>query len=192
MDILKKKIHDFKPIEMPDIAKEDGYFDLLYGVLKKINKTGQKSSNTISAMKDEIVEEVQKTYQTVEEMREERIRVIRDNERLEKGVIELNDIVENLGRAAEVTKIPELAEMITIASKAVDQINAKLGIIKVPAEPHTKIDDEYHIKINTEVSQNKANEGKISGVVEQGYRRGDKVLRRASVIVFKFEGIENE
>ena len=93
MDILKKKIHDFKPIEMPDIAKEDGYFDLLYGVLKKINKTGQKSSNTISAMKEEIVEEVQKTYQTVEEMREERIRVIRDNERLEKGVIELNDIV---------------------------------------------------------------------------------------------------
>jgi len=122
--MLAKKIEDFKPITLTNTEEEESYFDVLYGVLKKINKTGQKSSNTLSMLKDEIVEEVQKTYQNVEEIREERIKVIRDNERLEKGVIEYNDILNNIERAAQFTKLPDLVEMTSIAIKAVEQINA--------------------------------------------------------------------
>ncbi|MBT3824080.1 MAG: nucleotide exchange factor GrpE [Candidatus Marinimicrobia bacterium] len=190
--MLAKKIEDFKPITLTNTEEEESYFDVLYGVLKKINKTGQKSSNTLSMLKDEIVEEVQKTYQNVEEIREERIKVIRDNERLEKGVIEYNDILNNIERAAQFTKLPDLVEMTSIAIKAVEQINAKLGIIEIPAEPFSTPDAEYHMIINTEITENESADGKIATVDKKGYRRGDKLLRLASVIVFKWEGKKDE
>lgn len=192
MNLLKKKIEDFKPISLEELPNDDNYFDLLYGLLKKINKSGQKSSNTLSALKDEILTEVKRTSTTVDEVRDERAKVLHDNDKLKKGVIEYNDIVENLHNAALSTKIPELYDMTTIALKALEQINMKLGVVRIPSERFTKPDAEYHMILNTVKTDNESYDGQIANTIETGFRRGNEVLRRASVEIYKYEGTGNE
>ena len=136
--------------------------------------------------------EVKKTSTTIDDIRDERIKVLHDNEKLEKGILEYNDIVENLHNAAQSMKSLELAEMTTIALKALTQINAKLGVTKIPSDSHTIPDSEYHIICNTKDTENESFNDQISKVVENGYRRGEKVLRRASVTVFKYKDSGNE
>ena len=87
MKLLDKKLEDFKPISLDDQAQDDNYFDLLFTILKKINKSGLKSSNTLSILKDEILMEVKKTSTTIDDIRDERIKVLHDNEKLEKGIL---------------------------------------------------------------------------------------------------------
>ena len=192
MNLLKKTIEDFKPISLEDLPNDDNYFDLLYGLLKKINKSGQKSSNTLSALKDEILTEVKRTSTTVDEVRDERAKVLHDNDKLKKGVIEYNDIVENLHNAALSTKNSELYDMTTIALKALDQINTKLGIVKIPSDRFTKPNAEYHMILNTVTTDNESYDGQIANTIETGFRRGNEVLRRASVEIYKYEGTGNE
>jgi len=192
MNLLKKNIEDFKPISLEDLPNDDNYFDLLYGLLKKINKSGQKSSNTLSALKDEILTEVKRTSTTVDEVRDERAKVLYDNDKLKKGVIEYNDIVENLHNAALSTKNSELYDMTTIALKALDQINTKLGVLKIPSDRFTKPDAEYHMILNTVTTDNESYDGQIANTIETGFRRGNEVLRRASVEIYKYEGTGNE
>jgi molecular chaperone GrpE (heat shock protein) len=192
MNLFKKKLEDFGPIALDDMPNDHSYFDLLYGLLKKINKSGQKSSNTLSALKDDILNEVKQTTSTIDEIREQRAKVLHDNEKLTKGVIEYNDIVENLHNAALLTKNSELYDMTTIALKALGQINTKLGMVKIPSERFTKPDAEYHMILNTVITDNESYDDQIVNTIETGFRRGDVVLRRASVEIYKYEGTRNE
>jgi molecular chaperone GrpE (heat shock protein) len=192
MNLLNKKLEDFEPISLDDLPSDDHYFDLLYGLLKKINKSGQKSSNTLSALKDEILTEVKHTSSTVDEVRDERAKVLHDNDKLKKGVIEYNDIVENLHNAALSTKNAELYDMTKIALKALEQINAKLGVIRIPSDKFTKPDAEYHMIHNAKATDNELYDGQIANTIENGFRRGNEILRRASVEIYKCEDIANE
>lgn len=192
MNLLKKNIEDFKPISLEDLPNDDTYFDLLYGLLKKINKSGQRSSNTLSALKDEILTEVKRTSTTVDEVRDERAKVLHDNDKLKKGVMEYNDIIENLHNAAVSTKNAELYDMTTIALKALEQINTKLGVVKIPSDRFIKPDAEYHMILNTTGTDNESYDGQIANTVETGFRRGNEVLRRASVEIYKYGESGNE
>jgi molecular chaperone GrpE (heat shock protein) len=191
MKLLNKKLTDFKPIHLDENVQDDSYFDLLNNILKKIKKSGQKSSNTLSSMKDEILSEVGKTSDILNDMRDSRMKVLHDNDKLEKGILEYNDIVENLNRAAITTDIPELGEMTGVAVKALSQINAKLGVNNIPSEPYTAADPEYHIIVGTDITENNSYVDQISKTIEIGYRRGDKVLRRSSVTIFKDKDTDN-
>ncbi len=192
MNLLKKKLEDFEPISLENLPHDDNYFDLLYGLLKKINKSGQKSSNTLSALKEEILTEVKRTSTTVDEVRDQRSKVLHDNDKLKKGVIEYNDIVENLHHAALLTKNSELYDMTTIALRALEQINTKLGVIKIPSDKFTKPDAEYHMILNSVVTNNESYDGQIANTIEVGFRRGNEVLRRATIEIYKYEDSGNE
>ena len=67
-----------------------------------------------------------------------------------------------------------------------------MGIQTVPAEPGQKIDIKYHHKVETVSVQNKNQDQTVNKVVENGYRRGDRLLRKASVIANKYEGTDHE
>ena len=192
MNLLSRKLSDFQPIELEKQDEVENYFDLLNGILKKINKTGQKSSNTLSSLKEEILSEVGKTSDLMNDLRDSRMSILNDNEKLEKSIIEYNDIIENLNRAAKSTSIPELSEMTNIAVKALDQVNAKVGITRIPSDANTNTDPEYHIILNTVDTDNLSYSNQIANTLESGYRRGEKVLRRSSVSIYKIEDEENE
>ena len=87
---------------------------------------------------------------------------------------------------------PTTDDMTTIALKALDQINTKLGVIKIPSERFTKPDAEYHMILNTVTTDNESYDSQIANVIETGFRRGNEVLRRASIEVYKYEDSINE
>ncbi len=192
MNLFKKKLEDFEPISLENLPHDDNYFDLLYGLLKKINKSGQKSSNNLSALKEEILSEVKRTSTTIDEVRDQRSKVLHDNDKLKKGVIEYNDIVENLHNAASLTKNSELYDMTKIGLKALEQINTKLGVVTIPSDRFTKPDAEYHMILNVVVTNNESYDGQIANTIETGFRRGGEVLRRASIEIYKYEDSDNE
>ncbi len=192
MNLFKKKLEDFEPISLENLPNENHYFDLLYGLLKKINKSGQKSSNNLSALKEEILSEVKRTSTTIDEVRDQRSKVLHDNDKLKKGVIEYNDIVENLHNAASLTKNSELYDMTKIGLKALEQINTKLGVVTIPSDRFTKPDAEYHMILNVVVTNNESYDGQIANTIETGFRRGGEVLRRASIEIYKYEDSDNE
>ena len=191
--MIYKRLKDFKPISIDEsLEMDDSQFHQLSQLLSRIGKSEQKTSQIVELMKDDLSDQLESSKQLIDDVRREKNEVKRDVKILERGLLEYFNILDSLQTAAESINDEQFLDSIDVAIQAKEQISESMGIQTVPAEPGQKIDIKYHHKVETVSVQNKELNSTVNKVVENGYRRGDRLLRKASVIANKYEGSDHE
>jgi molecular chaperone GrpE len=138
----------------------------------------------VAAERDEYLALAQRVQADFDNYRK---RAIRDQERLvahahERLVRELLPVLDDLERALEAAEQHEeakLVEGVELVEKALRSALAKEGLVEI--ETDGEFDPHVHEALLTQPSE--AAPGSVVGVVQRGYRLGDKVVRPARVIV---------
>jgi molecular chaperone GrpE len=148
------------------------------------------------AEKDRQVQEyIAKYRQAAAEFDEARLRlrreIAKDVERTRRDVLaELLDVIDNLDRALDAGRKTSSAETLLQGVEMVRrQFLSKLeglGVTPIAAADAT-FDPAVHEAITTVPTTSPDQDGRIVGVIRQGYRIGDDVLRPAAVAVAKSE-----
>jgi molecular chaperone GrpE len=146
------------------------------------------------AEKDKQVQEYLAKYrQAASEFEESRLRLRReiskDIERVRREILsELLDVVDNLDRALDAARQSPSPDALL---QGVDMVRRQflsklegLGVKPIPAAS-TKFDPSVHEAISTVPAASADQDGMVVGVIRQGYRIGDDVLRPAAVAVAK-------
>jgi molecular chaperone GrpE len=148
------------------------------------------------AEKDKQVQEyIAKYRQAASEFEESRLRLRReiskDIERVRREILsELLDVIDNLDRALDAARQSSSPDALL---QGVDMVRRQflsklesLGVKPIPAAS-TKFDPSVHEAISTVPAASADQDGMVVGVIRQGYRIGDDVLRPAAVAVAKSE-----
>ena len=146
------------------------------------------------AEKDKQIQEYLTKYrQASSEFDEMRLRLRReiskDVERARRDVIsELLEVLDNLERALEAGRISTSGETLL---QGVDMVRRQflskleaLGVKPIDSAD-ARFDPALHEAVSTVPAATPEQDGKVIGVVRQGYRIGDEVLRPAAVAVAK-------
>jgi molecular chaperone GrpE (heat shock protein) len=188
MNFFKKKISEFKPIQIDNNQKyNDSIYIELSKLLKRIGRSEQKSSQISELLKDEISEKLSKYDEIIDQVREKNIQQGTYLKTLEKGLLDYMDIIDNFEKVKEEIEDQTLLSSINVAVNIKDQINNKIGVLQLPGVG-ADIDIEAHYIIKTEETDNMQLDKKVKEVVEQGYRIGERLLRKATIIGYKYRG----
>ena len=140
---------------------------------------------SVAAERDEYLALAQRVQADFENYRK---RALRDQERLvahahERLVRELLPIVDDLERALEAAERHEEAQLVDgvkLVEKSLRAALAKEGLTEI--DTSGRFDPHVHEALLTQPAED-AEPGSVVGVVQRGYRLGDKVVRPARVIV---------
>lgn len=192
MNIFKKKISEFKPIQINiDQQYDDSIYKKLSKLLKRIGRSEQKSAQLSELLKEEISEKLSKYDELIDQVREKNIQQGTYLKTLEKGLLDYMDIIDNFEKVKERIEDKALLNSINVAVSMKHQINNKIGVLQLPGVG-TDIDIEVHYIIKTEETDNVQFDNKVKEVVEQGYRIGERLLRKATIIGYKYRGINEK
>jgi molecular chaperone GrpE (heat shock protein) len=181
--MINKKLIDFKTIDIDENSELDhSLFNQLSDLLKRIGKSEQKTSQIIELLKDDLSDQLESSKELVDNVRQEKNEVKRDIDALEKGLLEYFNILDGLQKAAEQLEDKVFLDAVNVAIRAKEQINAGLGIQIIPSDPGQIINPKYHYIVKSVVTKLDSQDSTINLTIEHGYRRGDRVLRLASVI----------
>jgi molecular chaperone GrpE len=146
------------------------------------------------AEKDRIAQEyIAKYRQAASEFEESRLRlrreITKDIERARRETLsELLEVVDNLDRAIESAQKGAAADAVL---QGVEMVRRQflmklegLGVTRIVADGQP-FDPALHEAITTVPAQSSSDDGRVVGIVRQGYRIGEDVLRPASVAVAK-------
>jgi molecular chaperone GrpE len=145
------------------------------------------------AEKDKQAQEyIAKYRQAASEFEEARLRLRRetgkDVERARRDILaELLDVVDNLDRALDAARQSSSPDALLKGVEMVRrQFLSKLEAFGVtPIDSSARFDPALHEAISTVPAASDDEDGTIAGVIRQGYRIGDEVLRPAAVAVAK-------
>jgi molecular chaperone GrpE len=148
------------------------------------------------AEKDKQVQEyIAKYRQAASEFEEARLRLRReiskDIERVRREILsELLEVVDNLDRALDAARQSPSADTLLqgvemVRRQFLSKLEA-LGVKPIPASS-TAFDPSLHEAISIVPAASADQDGMVVGVIRQGYRIGDDVLRPAAVAVAKSE-----
>ena len=186
--MINKELIDFKTIDIDENSELDySLFNQLSDLLKRIGKSEQKTSQIIELLKDDFSDHLESSKELVDNVRQEKNEVKRDIDALEKGLLEYFNILDGLQKAAEQLEDKVFLDAVNVAIRAKEQINAGLGIQIIPSDPGQTINPKYHYIVNSVVTKLDSQDSTINLTIERGYRRGDRVLRLASVIANVYE-----
>jgi molecular chaperone GrpE len=135
-----------------------------------------------------------------DEFDQSRARLRREiSKEIERGrreiLADLLDVVDNLDRAIEAARGGAAADTFDALIKGVEMVRRQFlsklegfGVTRIEAEGQP-FDPSVHEAVSAVPAPSAADDGRILGVVRQGYRVGDDVLRPAAVAVAK-AGVE--
>ena len=182
----------FEPIQVPEIPEPDyGVFASLNDILKKVGRVGQRTTQTIDLLRSDVNEAVEQLKDDVEQNRLRQNELESSLKSLETGLLDFMDIIDNLHGAVEKIDDPAFVNAVEVAVRAKDQINQRIGIQQVPGVG-SRFDNQVHFIANSKPVQNEHQDGFILEIIENGYVRGPRLLRKATVVCGKWSGGENK
>jgi molecular chaperone GrpE len=145
---------------------------------------GAPDVGALQAERDQLFDRLQRLAAEFDNFRKRSAReqaglIERANERLVK---ELLPVLDDLGRALEAAEEHEgakLEEGVRLVHRSLADLLAKEGLAEIDTDG--KFDPHVHEALLSQPSD--AEEGSVIEVVQKGYRRGDRVLRPARVVV---------
>ena len=140
----------------------------------------------------QLTETVAKYRQASAEFEESRLRLRReiskDIERARREILaDLLDVVDNLDRAIQAagpSSSSPLLDGVEMVRRQFLQKLEGLGVTRIDVDGQT-FDPTLHEAVTSVPAESPAHDGRIVGIVRQGYRIGTDVLRPASVAVAK-------
>ncbi|MGH9310239.1 MAG: nucleotide exchange factor GrpE [Vicinamibacterales bacterium] len=174
-------------------------------------QTGEPTTGTTASLKPTYVEELEQRLaekdkqlqdalsryrQASNEYEESRLRLRREiSKDVERGrreiLADLLEVVDNLDRALEAARSSASPDTLNALLQGVDMVRrqflAKLegfGVTRIESDDEI-FDPRLHEAVSTVPAATEEQDGRVVGIVRQGYRIGNDVLRPASVAVAK-------
>ena len=141
----------------------------------------------LRAEKDALYQQLLRTAADFDNFRKRARREIEDGERraADHMLLELLPVMDNLERAAsaaaQAADVKAVAEGVTMVLKQFEEVSAKLGMQRLPT-----VGQHFDPNLHDAVQQRETDEfppGAIVAEVVPGYRRHDRLLRPALVVV---------
>lgn len=188
MNKIKKTLSNFKPIELESDEKfDETIYQELSNLLKRIGRSEQKSAQISTLLKDEISEKLTQYEELINKVKERSIKQEKYFKMLENAILEYYDIIDNMAESVAKIGDESYSNSIRVAQNAINQINEKIGIQKIPGAG-AEIDLAVHYVVNSEITQNEKLTNTVKEVLEEGYRIGDRIIRHATVVGYKYGG----
>jgi len=183
---IRKKLSDFEPIEIDNDSKiDDSTYKQLSKLLIRIGRSEQKTAQISEFLKDEITLKLSKYDDIIEKVKEQNVKQEKYFKILEKGLIGYFDIIDNMMKSSKQFDDQSYVDLLRVTIKALKQINERIGIIEIPGKG-SEIDLDVHYIMGTEITSDKTLDNKVKDVVENGYRIGERLIRKATIIGFKY------
>jgi molecular chaperone GrpE len=179
---------DFLPVDLPeDLNPDYSTFDLLSDLLRKVGRTGQKTAQSVDLMRSDFDSALELLKSEVESGRKANASAEADLKAVEGGFLELMDILDNLQRAAESIEDRAFLDAVSVAVKAKTQIMERIGIQQIPGKG-ASFDIEVHFVTRADPVDSPKLDNTVTDVIQNGYRRGSRLLRKATVVCGKYGG----
>jgi len=183
---VNKLLNKFEPIEKEDfteamdISLVENYIDLA----GKISRMHQKSNQTISYSLEQIIQSLKKNDTLIENLKEQKTELTRENEVLVRLFIDMADIIYNYCVAAQKAEDINLINSSLTLIKAFELNLEKIGLKKITGIGENP-DSLYHYVIEEKLTEDKRQVGKILEIYNQGYTYNGKILKKAEVVIGK-------
>ena len=188
LSLLDKKLGEFKPVDISsDIELDNSVFESLQQLLNRVARSQQKSSQSAELIHDEIKSLVSQHSALINDISETNAKLKGGLETIEKGLIDYIDILDELQSAARQLGDKNFSDTIDVALKAASQINERIGLFSV-GSAGTAVDSEIHYVVNSRGTDSAALNDTVAEVVKCGYKIGDRLIRKASIIAFRKGG----
>ena len=184
---LPTKLSDFSPVQLDQSVEIDNsIYSELHQLLTRVSKSGQKSAQITELLQDEINKTLSQSREMVDEVLEQKRQLANQLKTAERGFLDLLDLVDGLRGIAKMIEDKAIADTIRVTLKAKDQICERVGVQLIPCIGMI-VDSEVHFVNETEVTDNQEQNNVVSRVIQDGYRLGEKLLRKATVITYKYQ-----
>lgn len=181
----KERSH-FQPIPALDLPEPDyGVFDALNEILKRIGRSGQRQSQNLDLLRDSFDGVTETLKEELQGVRQRQQELESDLKAHEISLLELADIIEAMGIASTTIPDPAFTRASDVAVKTMREILVKLGFQIIPGVGST-FDSSVHYVIEAESVDSIDKDGAVLRVVQSGYRRGSKLIRKATVVCGKW------
>lgn len=188
MSLLDKKLEDFKPVDLSnDVEIDNSVYETLKQLLSRVARSQQKSSQSAELIHDEIKSLVSQHSSLINDISETNAKLKATIESIEKGLIDYIDILDELKSAADQLGDKNFSDTINVALKAASQINDRIGLTAVGSKG-TPVDSEIHYVVNARSTDSDALNDTVAEIVKCGYKIGDQLIRKASIIAFRKGG----
>ena len=184
---LPTKLSDFSPVQLDQSVEIDNsIYSELHQLLTRVSKSGQKSAQITELLQDEINKTLSQSREMVDEVLEQKRQLANQLKTAERGFLDLLDLVDGLRGITKMIEDKAIADTIRVTLKAKDQICERVGVQLIPCIGMI-VDSEVHFVNETEVTDNQEQNNVVSRVIQDGYRLGEKLLRKATVITYKYQ-----
>ena len=188
MSLLDKKLEDFKPVDVSsDIEIDNSVFESLQQLLNRVARSQQKSSQSAELIHDEIKNLVSQHGSLINNISETNAKLKAGLESIERGLIDYIDILDELQSAARQLGDKNFLDTIDVALKAASQINSRIGLVSV-GSTGTAVDSEIHYVVDSRETDSASLNDTVAEIVKCGYKIGDRLIRKASIIAFRKGG----
>jgi molecular chaperone GrpE len=182
------RLEDFAPIDLPENLDPDySTFDLFSDLFRKVGRTGQKTAQSVDLLHSEFESALNLLKTEVETGRMTSAKSEADLKEVEGGFLELMDILDHLQLAAESIEDRAFLDAVNVAVKAKTQIMERIGIQQIPGTG-AAFDVEVHFVSRAEPVVSAKLDNTVTEVIQNGYRRGNRLLRKATVVCGKYGG----
>lgn len=188
-----ENLKNLKPFTLDEDSRiDDSEYQQLTSLLKRISKSNQKASQVSELLKDDLTEKLEGYKELVDDVRNEKNIIKQDIETLEVGLLEYFDILDDLNKVAEKSDDQDFINATSVAIKAKNQINERLGIQNIPVSKGISIDPDVHYIVKSVEVNEEKHDSTVNHAIQNGYRRGNRLLRKATVVSNVYKGDNNE
>ena len=188
MNLHEKKLSDFQPIKIDEDQQIDKtIYNELSKLLKRVGRSEQKSAQISELLKNEITSKLKKYEVIIDEIREKNAKQKKLKKELQNCLLGYMSILDDFEKTQDTIADDSIIEIIEIARRKRKQIHDVAGIIPMPGVG-SDIDISVHYVVETSNTDKENLDKTVKEVIEQGYRKGDEILRKSTIIGFKYGG----
>ncbi len=179
-----KTLADFMPIQMHDEGAVGGSdYGQFINILNRFNLIQQKNLQKMEDLRLEANNSLEKSRELTQALILERTELKNNLGRYEKAILDILDTVDNMMAILKETDNKEIEDFLRPFNKKLTIICDTLGWSIIPTQ-NMKADTDLHYALHTKPTPDPSQKDMIAGIIRQGYRCGDRVIRKAEIIVY--------
>lgn len=186
-----KELSDFKTIEIDENQNlDESIYKNLSKLLRKMGRNSQKTLNSIEFIKTDTEKTLSKYKEIIDSVRKKQKQQELYQENLELALLDYFNIINDFISIAEKTNNKKIKDAIQQVIELKKQINKRVGIQEVPGVG-SEINHTIHYVVSAKKTCDKKLDNTVKEVLDKGYRIGDNLLRKATVIGYKYKEKNN-
>lgn len=187
MNLFRKKLSDFFSVDIEQSKPLDNQvFQSLLFLVNRIGKTTINNVQIIETLKDSILQQQAAIKENSERINKERMNLITDNQEYEATIIEYSDLILLTEEYLKSAKHHEALEILDPIIRLNSNVLSKMGITIIPTK-NVKPEGKLYIVNGIDETDNSELNGFVSRIVSHGYRRGERLIKKCSVTIYKLK-----